>query len=53
MGLFFPILNDIFFLIYRKSDQKGLWKLWTSFKIAVFISVAGLIITPAEAQELN
>ena len=40
-------------LIYRQSDQKGLRKLWTSFKIAVSIAaiVAGLIPLNTEAIE--
>ena len=51
--IFFSILSGIFFLIYRQSDQKGLRKLWTSFKIAVSIAAisAGLIPVSAEAIE--
>ena len=51
--IFLSILSGIFFLIYRQSDQKGLRKLWTSFKIAVSIAaiLAGLIPVSAEAIE--
>ena len=50
---FISILSGIFFIIYQKSDEKGLRKLWTSFKIAIYIAavLAGLITTPAEAIE--
>ena len=51
--IFLSILTGIFFLIYRQSDQKGLRKLWISFKIAVLVAaiVAGLIPTNTEAIE--
>ena len=51
--IFISILSGIFFVIYQQSDEKGLQKLWTSFKIAIYIAAvsAGLITTPAEAIE--
>ena len=51
--IFLSILSGIFFLIYRQSDQKGLRKLWISFKIAVFVAAiaAGLIPLNTEAIE--
>ena len=36
--IFISILSGIFFVIYRQSDEKGLRKLWSSFKIAVLIA---------------
>ena len=51
--IFLSILTSLFFLIYRQSDQKGLRKLWTSFKIAVLVAAiaAGLIPANTEAIE--
>ena len=51
--IFLSILSGIFFLIYRKSDQKGLRKLRLSFKIAVLVAAiaAGLIPLNTEAIE--
>lgn len=51
--IFLSILSGIFFLIYRQSDQKGLRKLWISFKIAVLVAAiaAGLIPLNTEAIE--
>ena len=51
--IFLSILSGIFFLIYRQSDQKGLRKLWISFKTAVFVAAiaAGLIPLNTEAIE--
>ena len=51
--IFLSILSGIFFLIYRQSDQKGLRKLWISFKIAVFVAAiaAGLIPLNTEVIE--
>ena len=51
--IFISILSGIFFVIYRQSDEKGLQKLWISFKIAVLIAaiVAGLIPANTEAIE--
>ena len=53
--VFLSILTGIFFLIYRQSDQKGLRKLWISFKIAVLVAaiVAGLIPANTKAVELD
>ena len=53
--VFLSILTGIFFLIYRQSDQKGLRKLWISFKIAVLVAaiVAGLIPANTESVELD
>lgn len=53
--VFLSILTGIFFFIYRQSDQKGLRKLWISFKIAVLVAaiVAGLIPANTEAVELD
>ena len=53
--VFLSILTSIFFLIYRQSDQKGLRKLWISFKIVVLVAaiVAGLIPANTEAVELD
>ena len=53
--VFLSILTGIFFLIYRQSDQKGLRKLWISFKIAVLVAaiIAGLIPANTKAVELN
>ena len=51
--VFISVLSSIFFGIYRQSDEKGLRKLWISFKIAVLIAaiVAGLIPANTEAIE--
>ena len=51
--IFLSILSGLFFVIYQESDQKGLRKLWTSFKIACIIAagVVGLIPVNTEAME--
>ena len=51
--IFISILSGIFFVIYQQSDEKGLRKLWTSFKIAIYIAavLAGLIPANIEAIE--
>ena len=50
---FFSILSGIFFVIYRRSDKRGLTRWWKSFKIAVLIaaSAAGLVSDHAKAAE--
>lgn len=52
---FLSILSGIFFVIYRKSDEKGFRRWWISFKIAVLIaaSAAGLVPQSAEANEFS
>lgn len=51
--VFISILSGIFFVIYRQSNEKGLRKLWISFKIAILIAsvLAGLIPANTEAIE--
>lgn len=51
--IFLSILSGIFFVIYRKSDEKSFGRWWISFKIAVLIaaSAAGLISANTEAME--
>ena len=49
--IFFLILCNIFTILYRNCDRKGLVRYWISFKMAVYISLilAGLIPGPVEA----
>jgi hypothetical protein len=50
--VFISILSGIFFVIYRQSDEKGLRKLWISFKKAVLVAtiVASLLIQKQSNQ---
>jgi hypothetical protein len=43
--IFLSILSGIFFVIYRRSDEKGFRRWWICLKIAVLIvaSAAGLV----------
>jgi hypothetical protein len=51
--IFLSILGSIFLIVYRNSDNKGLRRLWISFRIAIVIaaSLASLSSKGAEATE--
>lgn len=53
--IFLSILGSIFLIVYRNSDNKGLRKLWISFKITIVIaaSLASLSSEGAEATVLQ
>lgn len=48
--IFLSILDIIFIIVYRNSDNKGLRKLWIFFKIAIVIA-AGLASLSSEGVE--
>ena len=51
--IFLSILTGIFFLIYRKSNEKGFCRWLISFRMAAFMAaiLAALIPNPAEASK--
>lgn len=53
--VFLSVLTGIFSLIYRQLNEKGLRKLWISFKTAVLVAaiVAGLIPVSTKAVEFD
>lgn len=53
--IFFSSLGSTFIIIYRQSNDRGLIRLWRSFKIAILACAiwSGLIPTKIEAIEFN
>lgn len=51
--VFISILSGIFFIVWKKSDQKGFQRCWSSFRKAVLLAalITGLINDPIRALQ--